>query len=338
MAARRCDTYGCTLPDMHAGLHCFAMPSGKRERRPVQPPPPPPPPQSAKAPARAEGQVLVRADNTTGFKGVYPNGGRFQARAREGGKGIHLGSFNTPEAAALAYARHSEPEAAAAAAAKAEAAEAELTAAQAKAQARAEGLVLVHADNATGFKFVYRNCGRFKAEANEGGKCIHLGYFGTPEAAALAYARHIAAAPPAAPQPEPTGADDDDQPADAEAAAPTAQPAGREILYDLNSDDSASEDDDDDASAAAVEAISTAEAGTSTAAEAASEANAPEAEADATVDGQSVASDGAHNSAAPGTSTAARKRPAPQAPAAAVSSSDASKQSRVATAPAREGL
>eukprot|EP00966_Prymnesium_polylepis_P085670 1983442-Prymnesium_polylepis.1 len=51
--------------------------------------------------------------------------------------------------------------------------------------------------------------------------------------------------PPAAPQPEPTGAEDD-QPGDAEAAVPTPEPEGREILYDLNSDDSSSSDDDDD--------------------------------------------------------------------------------------------
>ena len=75
--------------------------------------------------------------------------------------------------------------------------------------------MLVRADNTTGFKGVYRERGRLKAQAREGRKLIRLGNFGTPEAAALAYARHKAAAPPAAPQPEPTEAADD-QPADAE--------------------------------------------------------------------------------------------------------------------------
>jgi len=287
--------------------------------------------------------VLVTADSETGFKGVYRSGGKFKAQAsRNGGKQMHLGYFGTPEAAALAYARHVGPERAAAAAAKTEAAEPELTAEQAKAQARAEGLALVRADTDSGFKGVTRERGWFKAQAREGGKGIRLGNFGTPEAAALVYARHVAAMPPAAPQPEPTGAEDD-QPGDAEAAAPTPEPEGREILYeilyDLSDDSSSSDDDDDDDDepAAAVEAASTAEAGTSTSAEAAPEASA-EVEADASLVVQAVVSDASRDSVAPGTSNAARKRPAEQAPAAAAGSSDASKQARVATPPAREGL
>eukprot|EP00966_Prymnesium_polylepis_P259388 5991472-Prymnesium_polylepis.1 len=94
----------------------------------------------AKAQARAEGLALVRADNATGCKGVYRHYGRFKVEAREGdksmGKHIYLGTFSTPEAAALVHARHIGPEAAA------EAAEPEVTAKQAKAQARAEGLML----------------------------------------------------------------------------------------------------------------------------------------------------------------------------------------------------
>jgi hypothetical protein len=56
--------------------------------------------------ARAEGLVLARASNATGFKGVYRDGGRFQAATYAGGRLISLGRFSTPEAAALAYARH----------------------------------------------------------------------------------------------------------------------------------------------------------------------------------------------------------------------------------------
>jgi len=111
----------------------------------------------AKMQASAEGLALVRADNATGFKRVYVDGGRFQVQVSEGGKSIYLGNFRTPEAAALAYARRIGPEAAAVAAAAeaAEAAEPELTAGQAEAQAREEGLALVRADNATGFKRLY---------------------------------------------------------------------------------------------------------------------------------------------------------------------------------------
>eukprot|EP00966_Prymnesium_polylepis_P004538 104219-Prymnesium_polylepis.1 len=63
--------------------------------------------------------------------------------------------------------------------------EPEPTAAQAKSQARAQGLVLVRADTASGFKGVYRSGGMFEARANEDGKKIYIGHFGTPEAAAL---------------------------------------------------------------------------------------------------------------------------------------------------------
>ena len=141
----RCGTFGCTLPDKHAGLHCFTT-LGKRERRPatqhgdydwekpereaeatergherrVKKPKgeaaePEPTAAQAKAQARAEGLVLVPADNATGFRGVCRNGGRFQAREgkKRGGKRSCLGSFSTPEAAALAYARHIGPGAAA---------------------------------------------------------------------------------------------------------------------------------------------------------------------------------------------------------------------------------
>eukprot|EP00966_Prymnesium_polylepis_P067078 1557238-Prymnesium_polylepis.1 len=68
---------------------------------------------------------------------------------------------------------------------KGDAAEPEPTAAQGKAQARTEGLVLVTAGNATGFRGVYLNRGRFVAQAREGGKQLNLGNFSTPEAAAL---------------------------------------------------------------------------------------------------------------------------------------------------------
>eukprot|EP00966_Prymnesium_polylepis_P328297 7384104-Prymnesium_polylepis.1 len=58
------------------------------------------------------------------------------------------------------------------------------------------------------------------------------------------YARHMAAAPPAAELAAALTAEP--EPGDAEAAAPMTEPAGREILYDLNSDDSSSDDDDDE--------------------------------------------------------------------------------------------
>ena len=82
----------------------------------------------------------------SGYKGVskLSNSNRFKADLRDTG---YRGVFNTAEEAALAYARHVGPEAAAAAAT-------EPTAAEALQQARAEGLQLVGADNASGFKGV----------------------------------------------------------------------------------------------------------------------------------------------------------------------------------------
>eukprot|EP00966_Prymnesium_polylepis_P275033 6355178-Prymnesium_polylepis.1 len=106
--------------------------------------------------------------------------------------------FHLPEAAALeACARHVGPEAAAATAERVAAAEAavpELAAAQAKAHASAEGPALLRANNATGFKGVYHDGIRFRAQRCEGAKTISLGRFSTAEAAALAYAWHAAAA------------------------------------------------------------------------------------------------------------------------------------------------
>eukprot|EP00966_Prymnesium_polylepis_P209751 4858154-Prymnesium_polylepis.1 len=226
MLANASGTDGCTPPDDHAGPHSSASRS-KRERRPtawrsgydeepestetqrrvrrVKKPKlqaverESTAKEQANAQARAEGVVLVPAhDCATGFKGVTRSGDRFRVVTYNGRKEVNLGTFNTAEAAALAYARHIGPEETAAAAA--EAAGPELTAEQAKAQARAEGLVLVGAATETGFKGVSRSRGSFQARAYEGGKMINLGYFRTPEAAALAYAYHMkAAAPSAAP-------------------------------------------------------------------------------------------------------------------------------------------
>ena len=68
-----------------------------------------------------------------------------------------------------------------------------MTPAEAHAAAAAEGLALVPAANATGFKGVYRNGQAFEAKVSGGGKLQQLGSFSTVEEAALAYSRHIAA-------------------------------------------------------------------------------------------------------------------------------------------------
>ena len=59
---------------------------------------------------------------------------------------------------------------------------------QALQEARAEGIMLVKADNASGFANVYERTNRpepFQAEVKRAGKTVFLGYFKTPEQAAL---------------------------------------------------------------------------------------------------------------------------------------------------------
>ena len=58
--------------------------------------------------AEAEGLTLLKADNKTGYFGVYHKTGYpkpYEAQVRRGGKKVSLGSFATAEEAALCVAR-----------------------------------------------------------------------------------------------------------------------------------------------------------------------------------------------------------------------------------------
>lgn len=55
--------------------------------------------------AQNQANSRVRKSNTSGFKGVHFGGGRWQAQIRINGKKVHLGCFDTPEAASGAYER-----------------------------------------------------------------------------------------------------------------------------------------------------------------------------------------------------------------------------------------
>lgn len=57
--------------------------------------------------AAEEGLVLARTNNSSGFRGVTKDSktSNFRARARENGKDVPVGLFETAEEAALAYAR-----------------------------------------------------------------------------------------------------------------------------------------------------------------------------------------------------------------------------------------
>ena len=144
------------------------------------------------AAAAAEGLELVPACNEAGFKSVVEHYGKYATRVRDDGRLRHLGSFATPEEAALRYARHVGAERAAEEAAMARTAEPEpLTADEALAAAAAEELELVPSlSTESGFRGVFKNGGRYVAKIMENGRLRHLGRFATPEEAALRYARH----------------------------------------------------------------------------------------------------------------------------------------------------
>ena len=97
----------------------------------------------------------------------------FQAKLRHGGRKNYLGTFATAEEAALAVARFLGPEGVAAALVPEPT---PLTAAEAHAAADEEGLSLVRAENATGFKHVAVTNGTgskpFQALLQHGGRKV----------------------------------------------------------------------------------------------------------------------------------------------------------------------
>ena len=178
--------------------------------------------EEARQQARAEGLTLVKADNKTGYFGVYHNlqasrSKPYKATVRRGGTMVYLGCFGTAEQAALCIARSPEGQEAAK-----QAAAAPPTSEEAQQQARAEGLTLRVADNTAGYYGVtLHTAGRskpYRAQVRRGGKVVSLGYFATAEEAALCVARSPegrAAAKEAAAAP-PTTSEEARQQADAE--------------------------------------------------------------------------------------------------------------------------
>eukprot|EP00964_Phaeocystis_antarctica_P114398 scaffold78373_cov53-Phaeocystis_antarctica.AAC.1 len=106
----------------------------------------------ARSSAQVEGLALLKADNKTGYLGVYrrPSGSKpYQVQVSHGGKQVYLGYFATAEEAALCVAR--SPEGQAAAATERAAATPPLTSEEAQQQAQAEGLTLLVTKNTTGY-------------------------------------------------------------------------------------------------------------------------------------------------------------------------------------------
>ena len=124
----------------------------------------------ARAAAAAEGLELVPSSSgKTGFKGVSKHDNRYQAGIKENGKTRHLGSFATPEEAALCCARHVGAERSAAEVAKARVTVPQpLTADEARAAAAAEGLEpVLSSSSERGFKGVSKDSGRHMARGAE---------------------------------------------------------------------------------------------------------------------------------------------------------------------------
>ena len=169
---------------------------------------------SAKAAVRqaeAEGLTLMRSDRgSTGYKGVVfidskSNGKPYQARMWSGGRTVYLGYFVTAEEAALCYARTPEGRTAAAAPPAEPPAQPPMTAEEVLRLAETDGLTLLKsASSSTGYKGVaFIRKGKSKpymaTVRQRGGKQVTLGYYPTPEEAALHVARS-STAQAAAPQ------------------------------------------------------------------------------------------------------------------------------------------
>eukprot|EP00964_Phaeocystis_antarctica_P093277 scaffold60141_cov49-Phaeocystis_antarctica.AAC.1 len=151
--------------------------------------------EQARQQAHAEGLMLLVAESSTGYFGVYHQSSKvkpYRTEVRRGGKMVSLGSFATAEEAALCVARSPEGQAAAAKAAAAAPPTLPLTSEEARQQAQAEGLTLRVADNKAGYSCVTHHSGRtkpYEAQVRRGGKSVSLGYFATAEEAALSVAR-----------------------------------------------------------------------------------------------------------------------------------------------------
>jgi len=171
--------------------------------------------------AETEGLTLLRsARSDSGYKCVTFNSKSHVAEVRRGGKLVYLGRFATAEEAALCYARSPEGQAAAAAPPEPP----PMTAEEALRQAEAEGLTLLKSEiSSTGYKGVSFNRSRsknkpYQAKVRRGGRTVALGYFATPEEAALSYARspEAQAAEAAPPEPPPLTAEEAVRQAEAE--------------------------------------------------------------------------------------------------------------------------
>jgi HNH endonuclease/AP2 domain len=113
----------------------------------------------------------LRSSNTTGFRGIYRHRERWVAQIRKDGVPVHIGVFDTKEAAAAAYE------------AEARKAHGKFYRAPEYAANLDPALDPRHRIGASGFRGVYgrRNGKRWEARLVEGCRIHHLGTFLTPE-------------------------------------------------------------------------------------------------------------------------------------------------------------
>jgi len=127
-------------------------------------------------------QKTLQSNNTIGYRGVSKNRKKFAAKISIGGKWTHIGNYDTPKEAAIAYDR---------AVLKANRSTSLLNFPDMVHNLDVEPKRKEYKRSSTGYRGVTKNTngGKFTATIRliKGGKQKHLGTFDTPKKAALAY-------------------------------------------------------------------------------------------------------------------------------------------------------
>ena len=126
----------------------------------------------------------LASDNTTGFRGVYKRGNRFEAKITIGGKQQNIGRFGTAKEAAEAYDQ-------AALQAKFPRSQLNFSDTPKEEVSRIKKRRIGNYKNKTGFNGVSKFRKKFQAQIRIDGKKKHLGLFTNPGDAAMAYDKAI---------------------------------------------------------------------------------------------------------------------------------------------------
>ena len=140
-------------------------------------------------------RLHIAESSATGYRGVFQNGTRFQAKFRFDGKDTYIGSFGTAVEAAVAYAKHAlehecsfgEQVGGGECVAEAQGLRLHL----AKGRHRNGSKSRKYTSGYVGVRTSTSGSGRYEARFKRKGKQTHLGTFGTAVEAAVAYAAHV---------------------------------------------------------------------------------------------------------------------------------------------------